>query len=80
MLFLWADFPSIIRQIKRVTHHSSTDLEKYIDIVDMQHLKKTKDGVKVLQLQIQISHKNLKVYCGVYSWNIQLQNESQNPS
>ncbi len=62
---------------KEITHHSSTDLEKYIDIVDMQHLKKTKDGVKVLQLKTDKSQK-LKVYCGS-TLEYTTQNESQNP-
>ena len=62
---------------KEITHHSSTDLEKYIDIVDMQHLKKTKDGVKVLQLKTDKSQK-LKVYCGA-TLEYTTQNESQNP-
>lgn len=42
---------------KEVTHYSSTNLEKYIDIVDMQHLQQTKDGVKVFQLQMQKATK-----------------------
>lgn len=62
---------------KEITHHSSTDLEKYINIVDMQHLKKTKDGVKVLQLKTDKSQK-LKVYCGS-TLEYTTHNELQNP-
>lgn len=62
---------------KEITHHSSTDLEKYIDIVDLQHLKKTKDGVKVLQLKTDKSQK-LKVYCGA-NLEYTVQNGFQKP-
>lgn len=62
---------------KEVTHYSSTNLEKYIDIVDMQHLQQTKDGVKVFQLQMQKPQK-LKVYCGA-NLEYTVQNEFQKP-
>ena len=62
---------------KQVANYNSTKLEKYIDIVDLQHLKKTEDGVKVLQLQMQKPQK-LKVYCGA-NLEYTVQNEFQKP-
>ena len=62
---------------KQVANYNSTRLEKYIDIVDLQHLKKTEDGIKAIQLNTYKSEK-YKVYCGT-NLEYTVQNESQSP-
>lgn len=75
--FTLSKFSKYYQAYTQETEDFSTDLEKYIDIVDLQHLKKTEDGVKVLQLQMQKPQK-LKVYCGA-NLEYTVQNEFQKP-
>ena len=91
--FSLSRFSKYYQAYTQETQDFSTDLEKYIDVVDMQHLKKTKDGVKVLRLQTQKPQaqfrlqtqklqtqklQTLKVYCGE-SLEYTVQNDFQKP-